>query len=205
MTLFTFISLSVWGPSVTVSFLHYRYLVIAYPVWYQDTQTIEISVVICFTVWSMSILFAILRADFFAFLLFYLPLLLFILIGTFKALFAANSVPFNEKRQTAAILVVVLVIWLLMLLPELSLRIMTYPSVSIYIDLISFYCIYNLVNTFNPLADWVLYLCINKWDIDKLVARLCCCRNTCGCINRLSAWMMLLCRVRLKFAGEGKK
>lgn len=199
MALFTFISISVWVPSVTVSFLHYRYLVIAYPVWYQDTQTIKISVVICFAVWSMSIFLAIQRADFFAFLLLYLPLLLFLLIGTFKALFAANSVPYNEKRQTAAILVVVLVIWLLLLLPELIFRIMMYPSVSI-----SFYCIYNLVNTCNPLADLVLYLCINKY-IDKLVARLCCCRNTCDGINRLSVWMMLLCRVTLKFAGEGKK
>lgn len=100
-----------------------------------------------------------------------LPLLIFFLVGTIKALSAARNVPAEEKRMIVAILVVVLIIYTLLFLPN-----------SIWCMMIEFR--YNHILTrvayisllLSPLADLTLYFCIRRSVMDKLLKSLCYCK-----------------------------
>lgn len=149
---------------------------------------------VCFFIWFISILLSILKTLLLSLLLLHLPLLLFVLIGTFKALSAAISVPSDEKRRTVAILVVVLSLYLITLLPELILNIFESIFYLCWIDYNVYHkylsCIKILVKTlspFQPLADLVLNFFNNKWVIDKLVGYLRCCRKDTNGINILQS------------------
>ncbi|XP_029306126.1 G-protein coupled receptor 4-like [Cottoperca gobio] len=158
-----------------------RYLVIAHPLWYRFRRSIKISVVVCVVIWilpvvclftslAVSIAFG-LNTTPAAFFLLPLPLLIFFLIGTLRALSASISVPADEKRRIVGMLVLVLLIYTLLFLPY----IIWFLSDGIKCD-ITFTHLSSLLLQLSPLADLVLYVLMRKGTIDKLLASVCCCR-----------------------------
>ncbi|KAF1375385.1 hypothetical protein PFLUV_G00219480 [Perca fluviatilis] len=154
-----------------------RYLVVACPLWYSSRRTIKISVVVCVLVWILSPVCVIplfnrdsedstsiiLVGIFF---LLPLPLLIFFLGGTLKALSASISVPADEKRRIVATLVLLLLIYTLLFLPR---PIMVLKEEDIGGSVISVFL------RLSPLADLVLCVFMRKGAIDKFLASVCCC------------------------------
>ncbi|KAF1387324.1 hypothetical protein PFLUV_G00104250 [Perca fluviatilis] len=110
-----------------------RYLVIVFPVWYRCRRTIKTSVVICVMAWALSAFHPIAQCFSFnnimktidiVFLLLPLPPLIFFLVGTLKALSTSISVPADEKRRIVGTLVLVLLIYTLLFLPNTILAVL---------------------------------------------------------------------------------
>lgn len=158
-----------------MSFLYNRYLVVAHPVWYQQRQTIKVTVVVCVLVWIISVFVGLLNGNIFgAFLVLPLPLLIFFLIKTIKAV-SATSVPSDEKRRIVAVLVLVVLIYILVFVPRTIMEIL-------YLTNTNWQTLYFVYDTtcslvqLNPLIDLIMYFFINKWVLDKLLGCLCCCK-----------------------------
>nr|XP_033468765.1 G-protein coupled receptor 4-like [Epinephelus lanceolatus] len=120
-----------------------RYLVIACPLWYRFRRTIKISVLVCVVVWALppviSCLFIAARNSATIsgiLLLLPLPLFIFFLGGTLKALSASISVHSDEKRRIVGMLVLVLLIYTLLFLP------------TIILCIINLYCMLQLIRDF---------------------------------------------------------
>uniref|UniRef100_A0A3B4X0P5 Ovarian cancer G-protein coupled receptor 1-like n=2 Tax=Seriola lalandi dorsalis TaxID=1841481 RepID=A0A3B4X0P5_SERLL len=166
-----------------------RYLVIAWPLWYRFRRTIKTSVVVCVVVWTLSLVTffsVVFLADsddmlipFAVFLLLPLPLFIFFLGGTVKALSAAISVPADEKRRIVAVLILVLLIYTLLFLPYIILLLVEEARHNITLGVVSFMFV-----KFSPLADVFLYVFIRKGAVDKLLASLCRCRMDSDDSNR---------------------
>ncbi|XP_041804075.1 G-protein coupled receptor 4-like [Chelmon rostratus] len=160
-----------------------RYLVVSRPLWYRFRRTIKSSVVVCVVVWVLPLVFlltfhfwdstAIVSA---IFLLIPLPVFIFCLGGTLKAL-SASTVPSDEKRRILGILVLVLLIYTLLFLP----RIISFlaDTNNYKFDRLSL-----LFLQLSPLADLVLYVFLRKGAIDKLLAAVCCCRTDSNDTNK---------------------
>uniref|UniRef100_A0A3Q2VPH2 G-protein coupled receptors family 1 profile domain-containing protein n=1 Tax=Haplochromis burtoni TaxID=8153 RepID=A0A3Q2VPH2_HAPBU len=144
-----------------------RYLVVAHPMWYQDRRTIKVTVVVCVSVWIISIFVGLLHRNFLgAFLVLPFPLLFFFLIKTIKAV-SATSVPTDEKQRIVAVLVLVVLIYILVFVPRTILEILYLTDV----DEQTFYFVYDTTCSLvqlNPLIDLIMYFFINKWVLDKL-------------------------------------
>ncbi|XP_030298083.1 mas-related G-protein coupled receptor member A6-like [Sparus aurata] len=158
-----------------------RYLVIACPLWYRFRHTIKFSVVLCVMIWVLSSVLCaltlwVLQDGYITeiimgtFLLLPLPLFIFFLGGTIRAL-SASRVPSDEKQRIVGIFVLVLLIYTLLFLPAI---IWFMADGDIHDQTLS-----NLVYVFvqlSPLADSLLYVFMRKGTIDKLLASVCCCR-----------------------------
>ncbi|KAL7383036.1 hypothetical protein ABVT39_003698 [Epinephelus coioides] len=157
-----------------------RYLVIACPLWYRFRRTIKVSVLVCVVVWALpAVIYCLLIAArnpaimAGILLLLPLPLFIFFLGGTLKALSASISVHSDEKRRIVGMLVLVLLIYTLLFLPTIILSLTQGSSV------INKRKLSDLSLTFlklSPLADLFLYIFMRKGTIDKLLASVCCCR-----------------------------
>ncbi|XP_041804056.1 G-protein coupled receptor 4-like [Chelmon rostratus] len=158
-----------------------RYLVVSRPLWYRFRRTIKSSVVVCVVVWVLPLVF-LLTSHFWnytgifsaVFLLIPLPVFIFCLGGTLKAL-SASTVPSDEKRQILGILVLVLLIYTLLFMPS----IIWYASHQQTLTQLSLIFI-----RLSPLADLVLYVFMRKGAIDKLLAAVCCCRTDSNDTNK---------------------
>ncbi|XP_067466723.1 G-protein coupled receptor 4-like [Thunnus thynnus] len=169
-----------------------RYLVIAWPLWYHFRKTIKISLAVCVVVWTLPLVyvlpvyfwvsFEISEIIFAVLLLIPFPLLIFFLGGTLKALSAANRVPSDEKRRIVGILVLVLLIYTLLFLPNII-----WSLVEEARDNDTFSDLTFMFLKCSPLADLILYVFIRKGAIDKLLASLCCCRMDSDDNSRSSA------------------
>ncbi|XP_030298085.1 psychosine receptor-like [Sparus aurata] len=167
-----------------------RYLVIACPLWYRFRHTIKFSVVLCVMIWVLSPVLCALTLwapqDVFitniikgTFLLLPLPLFIFFLGGTIRAL-SASRVPSDEKRRIVGILVLVLLIYTLLFL----------PAIILFMAAMFRRYLSNLVYVFirlSPLADLFLYVFMRKGTIDKLLASVCCCRMDSNDSSRMDS------------------
>lgn len=163
---------------VCVSIFNCRYLVITQPLWYRFRRNIKTSLKVCVVVWILplvyvlpfffSVDFYIRETMFVVFLLLPLPLFIFFLVGTLKALSAARSVPADEKRRIVAILIVVLLIYTLLFLPNVIWSLVQKARDNHIFDGMSF-----LFLNLSPLADLTMYVFIRKGAIDKLLASMC--------------------------------
>ncbi|KAM9335501.1 G-protein coupled receptor 4-like [Symphorus nematophorus] len=166
-----------------------RYLVIVHPLWYRFKRTIKISVVVCVLVWVLPLVFfltfyyrvdyKVLEAVYSAFLLLPLPLFIFFLVRTVRALSASVSVPSDEKRRIVGILVLVLLIYSLLFLP----RIIFFLSHTNIAHNSTFDDLSLMFIMLSPLADVALYVFLRKGTIDKLLASVCCCKMDSDDVN----------------------
>ncbi|XP_041659321.1 G-protein coupled receptor 4-like [Cheilinus undulatus] len=159
-----------------------RYLLIAHPLWYRFRRTIRTSVAVCVVVWIIPpvcyltvfrwVTRFVTRIILSIFLIIPFPLFIFFLVGTLRALSTSVSVPSDEKRRIAAILVLVLLIYTLLFLPNII-----WLIAKSYIYDYNLHLLAVLSLKLSPLADLLLYVFIKKETFGKLWTSVCCCRK----------------------------
>lgn len=167
-----------------------RYIVIVHPIWYRTRRTKKFSVCVSILVWISPffelLLFLVIdlsgRAEngIFALVLLWLlplPLLIFFVVQTGKALYSSQSVRLGEKRRIMAIQILVLCIYTLLYLPfAIGCFIVFFVSseyIYRYILYIQLTCLH-----LSPFFDVILYVYVRK-NVGNMWHFLCC-KNCCG-------------------------
>ncbi|MEQ2193147.1 hypothetical protein XENOCAPTIV_024712, partial [Xenoophorus captivus] len=157
------------------------YLLIVWPFWYRFSNKLKVSASVSAVSWTLSIYIGFNNESWLgAFLALPLPLFIFFLVRIFKALSTSHTVPSDDKRQIVAVLTVVVCTYTLIFLPQICNELWWSEQwldfdFNTYINLINVSC--TLIQI-NPLTNLLLYIFIKKWVFNKLLAFLCCCRNT---------------------------
>ncbi|XP_040926828.2 mas-related G-protein coupled receptor member B5-like [Betta splendens] len=158
-----------------------RYLLIVWPLWYRTRRTVKMCLLLCAVVWTLPLfyfifgIFIILYSNMFfnitgVLLLLPLPLLVFFLVGTFRALSASISVHAEEKRRIVGLLVLVLLIYTLLFLPRIISYLLHYRDYRLHV-------VAAILLELNPVADLFLYIFLRKGAVNQVWFCLCCCRK----------------------------
>ncbi|XP_029006392.3 proto-oncogene Mas-like, partial [Betta splendens] len=159
-----------------------RYLLIVWPLWYRTRRTVKKSLLLCAVVWTFAVFYFVFgiviglneQIDLFlnitAVLLLPLPLPVFFLVGTFRALSASISVHAEEKRRIVGLLVLVLLIYTLLFLPCMISFFAHYRDYKLGV-------VADFFLRLNPVADLFLYIFLRKGAVNQVWFCLCCCRK----------------------------
>ncbi|XP_056251614.1 proteinase-activated receptor 2-like [Seriola aureovittata] len=152
-----------------------RYMVIAFPK-QNCIRRAGTSVFVCVTIWVLCfiIIFFAMRSKQYFYLpypaLLPFPLFIACLVLTLGALPAATSVPAGEKRRTVGALVLLLVNYTLLILPSIIMIIVMLT------DATDFPGVVLPLIQLSAFPDLILVVFMREGPVDKLLARLCCCR-----------------------------
>ena len=153
-----------------------RYLLIAFPLWYRFGCKVKYSIMLSSIVWLFSFVYVgiiysmLLPGEAMLILtsvliLIPLPLLIFFLVGTLRALSDSISVPLLEKIRIIGILALVLGIYCVLFLPRVIYFLLVAMHIPVKTPLLGFLVLLN------PLVDPLLYVFMRK--------------GACPCLDRL--------------------
>ncbi|XP_035256839.1 G-protein coupled receptor 4-like [Anguilla anguilla] len=150
-----------------------RYLLIVHPLWFRCRRTIKHSIFISLVIYAFEML--IFTGLFFSFYVFMiigaaallilpLPLLLFFLGATWRAISHSISVPHKEKKRILGTLALVLLSYLILFLPTILLILSIYGEGFSEIDFLKLFTVAFVFLYISPLIDPLLYVLIKKDD-----------------------------------------
>ncbi|XP_035256840.1 G-protein coupled receptor 4-like [Anguilla anguilla] len=148
-----------------------RYLLVVHPLWYRCRRTIKHSILISLVICAFVVL--IFTGLFFwfymftfigvaTFLILPLPLLLFFLGATWRALSHSISVPHKEKKRILGTLILVLLLYFILFFPTILFISSMFSGSFSEIDFWKLFIVIFVFMYISPLIDPLLYILIKK-------------------------------------------